>query len=111
MKIAYDRYVSATDPTVKRRAKDDLDEYIYSGRKNREVTMDEVPNGTVTKIRLTNKAALWNGSGLPHDKWVDWNAGTLKALKADMNPARFQNLHQGVEDELRQDALPAQAKL
>lgn len=110
-KIAYDKYTSATDPTIKRKAKEELDEYIYSGRKNREVTMDEVPNGTITRIKLTNRATLWEGSGLPHNKWIDFNPANLKLLKAHMSPSRLQDLHRQVQDELRQDDLTAQAKL
>jgi hypothetical protein len=45
----------------KRKAEDELDEYIYSARKNREVLMSRIPIACVVKIRLNPDKGKWPG--------------------------------------------------
>jgi hypothetical protein len=43
----------------KRRAPEELDEYIYSARKNREVLMDKIPLSCVTEIYISPDPGKW----------------------------------------------------
>jgi hypothetical protein len=55
----------------KRRAPEELDEYIYSARKNREVLMDKIPLSCVTEIFISPDEGKW--AGLSKDlkgKWI-----------------------------------------
>jgi hypothetical protein len=46
---------------VKRKAAEELDEYIYSARKNREVLMNRIPIECVVAIRLNAEQGKWPG--------------------------------------------------
>lgn len=74
-KVAYDRYESATDHTVKRKALDELKEYVYSAQKNREVVMDRIPNDALTRVQISG-TKKWIAVGGPPPlepkKWHTW---------------------------------------
>lgn len=46
---------------IKRTAPDELDEYIYSARKNREVLMKKIPISCVTEIKFSEDGEKWEG--------------------------------------------------
>jgi len=50
------------DLPVKRKAADELDEYIYSARKNREVLMDRIPWACLDGIKFTKPFGKVNAS-------------------------------------------------
>lgn len=103
-KIAYDRYVQLdigkhmkeqgithfrTDD-VKRTALEELDEYIYSARKNREITLTSIPNSIIHKINFKPSIA-WFGPDFPFqapEAWIDWDQAE-SALKKFFNTAKL----------------------
>lgn len=109
-KIAYARYKEGSTTEEKRSALQELDEYIYSARKNREVTIDEVPNKIVTKIRLNGASGLWDKSGLPTDRWLAWDAAS-RGIAQYITAQRLHTQHwvAGYLDE--QDSHASKAKL
>lgn len=52
---------SAGDKYTKRSAPKELDEYVYSARKNREVLFDKLPVAAVTEIFLSKDDGKWKG--------------------------------------------------
>jgi hypothetical protein len=66
---------------TKRVAPKELDEYIYSARKNREVLMDKIPLSCVTAICLNGEDKKWPGMSLETKKWYDFKEvqGTLRS--------------------------------
>lgn len=89
-KVAYARFAEAKDGTIKRDARAELDEYIYSGRKNREVVLDSIPNRAISGITLVGNAN-WEFSGLPVGTKLDLKAN-LDKIAAFMTDARLARL-------------------
>lgn len=69
---------------VKRSAPEELDEYIYSARKNREVLMDKIPIGCVTEINLNKDEGKWPGldESIKRGEWLDFTSELQGKLKA-----------------------------
>ena len=103
-KIAYDRYkqldigqvmkeqgiTAFRTDDVKRTALEELDEYIYSARKNREITLTSIPNSIIHKINFKPSIA-WFGPDFPFkepDTWYDWDK-VEPELKDFFQPARL----------------------
>lgn len=107
-KVAYDRWVQVKDEIsgkdvrtdeIKRNARDELDEYIYSGRKNREVTIQHVTNDIIVRIDF-EKGAERFGAEFPFAAgWMPWADGIVDVLRDFFDP-----------DTLKQAAKDATAK-
>lgn len=68
---------------VKRTAPAELDEYIYSARKNREVLMDRIPISCVTEINLNADVGKWpNLTGVKRGEWLEFTPDLQGKLKA-----------------------------
>ncbi|GAB2486937.1 hypothetical protein [Jatrophihabitans fulvus] len=85
-KIAFDRWVAVKEdnkvPTeIKRQAFDELAEYVYSARKNREVVVSEIPNSALTRIQISG-TKKWGEVGPPlaPKQWHKW-ADAEQALR------------------------------
>lgn len=109
-KIAYDRFKSATDKEIKRKAKEELDEYIYSGRKNREVTIERIPNSLITRIKLTGGRDKWPGIQLDVDTWLPWDEKTRNEIAVWVTPERLERIHRKVKRAEAADKLGAGVK-
>jgi hypothetical protein len=86
-KIAYNRYIELKlpdsvkkdgidalwDDPIKRDALAELDEYIYSARKNREVTIDQVPNSIIRRVNFAPAKARFPDFPLAGQGWLDWS--------------------------------------
>lgn len=97
-KIAYARWVKVKDEAgtdvkiekIKREAKDELDEYIYSGRKNREITIQHVTNTIIKNVNF-EKGAERFGDGFPFEAgWQPWSSEVEEKLRAYFDPATLQ---------------------
>jgi hypothetical protein len=86
-KIAYNRYVELElpewvkkegidalwDDPIKRDALAELDEYIYSARKNREVTIDKIPNSIIRRVNFAPAKGRFPDFPLAGQGWLDWS--------------------------------------
>ncbi|QWF21399.1 hypothetical protein KM427_21045 [Nocardioides sp. LMS-CY] len=79
---------------VKRSAPQELDEYIYSARKNREVLMDKIPISCVTEINLNKDEGKWPGldEGIERGEWLDFTSELQGKLKAYLRGTESANV-------------------
>jgi hypothetical protein len=103
-KVAYDRYNSATDSTVKRKALDELSEYVYSAQKNREVVMDRIPNSAITRIQMTGtkKWEVVGGAPLALKTWVEWSKAAPKLKEFVRNVEKMTKLRDRAEPKMKE---------
>jgi hypothetical protein len=87
--------INRSEMTARRPAKDELDEYIYSARKNREVLMNHIPLRCITAIRFNVES----------DKWGDLTVTEIASRYPNLAEA-LRNPHQWysflkIQDDLR----------
>jgi hypothetical protein len=79
---------------IKREAPDELDEYIYSARKNREVLMQKIPITCVTEINFNGDLGKWDGLDVTRGVWHEFTPQLQSKLKVYLR---------GSEDESQED--------